>query len=131
MMKGALLLLAVSSVKAVEKPNLVLILGDDVGYNSVGFHGNNLEVETPRLDALASDGVTFSRFYAYCWCGPSRAALLSGRYAHHVYQNNQAIVQPDQGLPLGFATLADKLRGASSPPNPLTTQTHRHHTHFS
>ena len=83
-------------------PHLILVIGDDVGYNNVGYHGGNPEAQTPVIDSLASEGVTFSRFYAYCWCGPSRASLLSGRFPHRIYQNNQLLTQPDAGLPLGI-----------------------------
>ena len=100
---------AEKSIDVNGSPHLILVLGDDVGYNNVGFHGSNPEIQTPVLDQLATEGVTFSRFYAYSWCGPSRASLLSGRFPHRIYQNTQLATQPDQGLPLEFGTIATRL----------------------
>lgn len=60
-------------------PNLVLILADDLGWNMTG-HTGNPHVSTPFLDAhVPSQALTLERHYAYTWCGPSRASLLTGR----------------------------------------------------
>lgn len=65
-------------------PNIVLILADDLGYNDVSLHGGGVgggRVATPNIDAIASEGVHFTRGYAaHSTCAPSRAALMSGRY---------------------------------------------------
>ncbi|GAB5561408.1 MAG: hypothetical protein SynsKO_30550 [Synoicihabitans sp.] len=67
---------------AEERPNIVLILCDDLGYADVGFNGSP-DIKTPRLDALASGGVTFkSAYVAHPFCGPSRMSLMTGRYPH-------------------------------------------------
>ena len=95
---------------ALQQPHLFLIVGDDVGWNSVGYHDHNPEVLTPRLDKLAREGAIFQRMYAYMWCSPSRAALMSGRFPHHVYQEGQGVASPDAGLPLEMTTLAERLR---------------------
>ena len=64
------------------RPNIVLILADDLGYADVGFHGST-EMKTPHLDRLAKGGTTFSSAYvAHPFCGPSRMGLLSGRYPY-------------------------------------------------
>ena len=73
------LLLSLSS-PAAEKPNIILIMCDDVGYSDIGCYGG--EIETPNLDALAKGGVRFSQFYNTARCCPTRASLLTGLYAH-------------------------------------------------
>ena len=61
-------------------PNIVVIFFDDLGYGDLSIHGNQL-IETPRLDALATEGVRLTSFYApTSVCTPSRAALLTGRF---------------------------------------------------
>src|SRR5256885_69944 len=71
-----------SSAAAQPRPNIVLILADDLGYSDLGCYGS--EIVTPNLDRLASDGVRFTQFYNQARCCPSRAALLTGRYPHQV-----------------------------------------------
>jgi arylsulfatase A-like enzyme len=62
-------------------PNIVLILADDMGWNDISMNGPNSTAQTPNIDALAAEGVTFSQGYAaHATCAPSRAALMSGRY---------------------------------------------------
>jgi arylsulfatase A-like enzyme len=83
--------LALSSPEyANDKPNLVFIMADDVGYADVGFthslfpdHENteNFNVPTPHLDRLAKQGVVISQYYTHSTCTPSRASFLTGRYA--------------------------------------------------
>ncbi len=64
------------------RPNIIIILADDLGYADVGFNGAK-DIITPNLDALAEGGVSFSQAYvAHPFCGPSRAALMTGRYPH-------------------------------------------------
>src|SRR4051794_7978324 len=64
------------------KPNVVMILADDLGFSDIGCYGG--EIETPNLDALAAGGVRFTQFYNTARCWPSRAALLTGYYAQQV-----------------------------------------------
>ncbi len=67
-----------------KQPNILLILTDDLGYNDVGFNGSK-EIKTPNLDQLAANGTSFSQAYvAHPFCGPSRAALMTGRYPHKI-----------------------------------------------
>ncbi len=65
---------------AAPRPNVIVILADDLGYGDTGPYGNDL-VRTPSLDGLAREGVRFTHFYASgVYCSPSRAGLLTGRY---------------------------------------------------
>ncbi|MBI1369630.1 MAG: sulfatase-like hydrolase/transferase [Planctomycetes bacterium] len=75
------LLLAAAWVRAAEdaRPNLVMILVDDLGYNDVGCFGSPL-IKTPNIDRMAAEGIRFTSFYAQNVCGPSRAALMTGCY---------------------------------------------------
>ena len=69
--------------QASERPNILLILVDDLGYADVGFNGSK-DIKTPQLDALAKKGTTFSSAYVvHPFCGPSRMGLFSGRYPHN------------------------------------------------
>ncbi|MBI4890767.1 MAG: arylsulfatase [Acidobacteria bacterium] len=71
--------LAAAAAPAV-RPNIVLILADDMGFSDVGCYGS--EIETPNIDALARRGVRFTQFYNAARCCPTRASLLTGRYPH-------------------------------------------------
>jgi len=77
----ALILLAAlgSAAGAQERPNILIIFTDDQGYADLGCYGNEKN-DTPRLDRLAEEGTRFTSFYAQSVCGPSRSALLTGRY---------------------------------------------------
>ncbi len=63
-----------------KKPDIVLILNDDMGYSDIGCYGG--EIRTPALDALAANGLRFSQFYNTARCSPSRASLLTGLHPH-------------------------------------------------
>ena len=63
-----------------RRPNIVVILGDDLGFADMGSYGG--EIKTPHLDALASDGVRFTNFYTHASCSPTRSLLLSGVDTH-------------------------------------------------
>src|SRR6185503_5681478 len=65
------------------RPNVVLIVTDDVGYGDIGSYGAR-DVKTPSIDSLARDGVRLTDFYAAPQCTPTRAALISGRYQQRV-----------------------------------------------
>ncbi|WP_110358581.1 sulfatase-like hydrolase/transferase [Arenibacter sp. ARW7G5Y1] len=66
-------------VTAQDQPNIVIIFTDDQGYSDLGVFGSTTN-KTPRLDKLAKEGTRFTSFYAQHVCGPSRSALLTGRY---------------------------------------------------
>jgi arylsulfatase A-like enzyme len=75
---ACLLFALAASHAAPARPNIVLILADDMGFSDLGCYGG--EIKTPNLDRLASGGLRFSQFYNCAVCGPSRAALMSGLY---------------------------------------------------
>ncbi|MBT3410785.1 MAG: sulfatase-like hydrolase/transferase [Halieaceae bacterium] len=66
-----------ASVHATERPNIIVMVADDLGWADVGFHGG--EIDTPSLDRLAAEGMELSRFYTTPICSPTRAALMTGR----------------------------------------------------
>ncbi|MDP4896398.1 MAG: sulfatase-like hydrolase/transferase, partial [Akkermansiaceae bacterium] len=63
---------------ADERPNIVVMMVDDLGFSDIGCYGS--EIETPNLDALASNGLRFSQFYNTAKCHSSRVSLLTGQY---------------------------------------------------
>ena len=73
-------LLMASFCSAQEKPNVVLIMVDDMGYSDIGCYGG--EILTPNIDALASKGVRFTQFYNTSRSCPARASLMTGLYQH-------------------------------------------------
>ena len=70
--------LALNLLGAAQKPNILFILADDLGWKDVGFHGS--DIRTPNLDKLAAGGAKLEQFYAQPMCTPTRAALMTGRY---------------------------------------------------
>lgn len=99
----------------VSQPNIVLILCDDLGYSDVGFNGAK-DIKTPTLDYLASNGTVFTSAYvAHPFCGPSRASLMTGRYAHpmgsqfNLPRNN---TPPGKGIPVNETFFSKVLQKA-------------------
>ena len=72
------LLACVSGLSAYQRPNIVVIMTDDLGFSDIGCYGG--EIETPNLDALANNGLRFSQFYNTAKCHSSRVSLLTGQY---------------------------------------------------
>lgn len=91
------------------KPNILIIVGDDMGYHDVGFHGCK-DIPTPGLDALAAESVRFTNGYVTGpYCSPTRAGLLTGRYQTRFgHEFNPAGGQ--QGMPVSETTIADRFR---------------------
>jgi arylsulfatase A-like enzyme len=71
--------LTCAAAHAADKPNIVHIVSDDLGWRDVGFNGAT-DIKTPNLDALAESGARFTQFYTQSMCTPTRAALMTGRY---------------------------------------------------
>lgn len=72
-------------VGGAEKPNIIFILADDLGYSDLGCYGG--EIATPHLDSLAAGGLRFTQFYNTARCWPTRAALMTGYYAQQVHRD--------------------------------------------
>lgn len=83
-----------SSLFAAERPNIIIIMSDDMGYSDIGCYGG--EINTPNLDKLAKDGIRYTQFYNTSRCCPTRASLLTGLYAH---QTGIGHMMSDYGLP--------------------------------
>jgi arylsulfatase A-like enzyme len=101
---------------APRKPNILILLADDLGYADIGVHGSK-EIPTPHIDSLARNGVRCTSGYVSCpYCSPTRAALLTGRYQQrfgHEF-NPQLLKQggAGQGLHVNEVTIAQRLRDA-------------------
>lgn len=83
-----------SARAAARRPNILLILADDMGFSDIGCYGS--EIATPNLDRLAQRGMRFTQFYNNARCCPSRAALMTGLYSH---ETGIGLMTGDQGLP--------------------------------
>ena len=90
-----------------EKPNVLFVLADDLGWGDVSYHGS--EIRTPNIDRLAESGVELEQHYVCQACTPTRASLLTGRYpsrfVRHATTPSNAPVLPD-----GYETLATSLK---------------------
>lgn len=75
---SAIMMLMSISVMAGDKPNIIVMVADDLGWADEGFHGNRV-IETPSLDRIAAEGAQLNRFYTTPICSPTRAALMTGR----------------------------------------------------
>jgi len=120
----AAMVLALSlTIRAQDnRPNIVLIMADDMGYSDIGCYGG--EIETPNLDRLAAGGLRFSQFYNNARCCPSRASLMTGLYPHqagigHMTNDPEDSTAFNYGLPsyagdLNFrsVTIAEVLKTA-------------------
>ena len=104
---------------APRRPNIVVILGDDLGYSDMGMFGS--EIKTPNLDGLARDGVRFTNFYTHASCSPTRSLLLSGVDTHlNGLGNMDEWTAPNQRDLVGYegylntrvATLPQLLKGS-------------------
>ncbi len=107
-----LLLSPTHSVTAqTEKPNIVIILADDLGNADLGYRGS--DIKTPNIDKLANDGVQLEDFYGMPVCTPARAELMTGRYAMR-YGLETLVIFPSHtyGLPTDERTLAQALKDA-------------------
>ncbi len=83
---------------APERPNVILIMADDLGWGDVGFNGNTI-IKTPNLDALAGEGVIFERFYSACAVSsPTRGSVLTGRnpYRTGIFHANVGIMRQEE-----------------------------------
>ena len=104
---------------ADARPNIVIIMADDMGYSDIGCYGG--EISTPNLDALAANGLRFRQFYNAARCCPTRASLLTGLYQHQAgvgqmvgdlghpayqgYLNDRCVTIAEALKPAGYTTL--------------------------
>lgn len=103
---------------SAERPNIVLILADDLGYSDLGCYGG--EIKTPHIDALASGGVRCTQMYTSARCCPTRASLMTGLYPSQAGIGDFTSDQPNRERGPGYlgrlndncATLAEVLKGA-------------------
>jgi arylsulfatase A len=113
-----------ASAATADRPNVVLILADDLGWSDIGCYGADLH-ETPHLDRLAREGIRFTDAYAMSVCSPTRAALLTGKHAARLQMTiwsegslkgpaNRTLLQADarHDLPHSEITLARILQDA-------------------
>ena len=94
------------ALQTPRKPNVIVIIGDDLGYCDVGMYGCR-DIPTPHIDSIAKAGVKFTSGYVTApVCSPSRAGLMTGRYQHRFgFEFNagplqRALADPEMGLPL-------------------------------
>jgi arylsulfatase A-like enzyme len=101
-----------SSMAAPKKPNIIVILADDMGWGDAGFNGCK-EIPTPHLDKLASSGVVFPSGYAsHSYCSPSRAGLMTGRYQQRFGHESNPEANETDGTPLTETFLPEVLKQA-------------------
>ena len=87
------------------RPNILVIMVDDLGYNDLAINNENTEIDTPNMDQIAREGVRFTRHYAAAVCSPARAAFLTGMYPERLgYLPNGLGISP------GVITLPEKLK---------------------
>ena len=98
-----------------NRPNIVVIVSDDMGYADIGIHGSR-DIPTPHIDAMAKSGTRFTDAYVTGpYCSPTRAGFLTGRYPQrfgHEFNLEPGPRSENLGLPLSERTLADRLKGA-------------------
>jgi arylsulfatase A-like enzyme len=111
---------AVSSGAEAKRPNVIVLLADDLGYADLGCQGS-IAVRSPNIDSIAANGVRFTDGYVTAsQCAPSRAGLLTGRYQNRFgYDSNDANKPRSAknpaglgGMPVGERTMADRLKAA-------------------
>ncbi len=108
-------LMETAILSAADKPNIIVIVSDDAGYNEFSMNGGNPLFPTPRIDSIASNGIRFSNGYVSgTVCSPTRAGLLTGRYQNrfgHEF-NVPPVYSEDNGLSFNETTIAEVLKSA-------------------
>ena len=94
-----------------KKPNFVVIVADDLGWDSIGYSDDSMTFVTPYLTSLAQNGIIMENFYAQEVCSPSRGSLLTGRYPLSIgMQYGMVSANAEWGMPLDETTLAEVLQ---------------------
>ncbi len=100
---------------ADDRPNVLIIVADDLGYHDLGFQGSK-DIPTPHLDKLAASSIRCTNGYvSHSFCSPTRAGMLTGRYQHRFGHENNPTWMPQstaEGLPIQETTIADAMAGA-------------------
>lgn len=109
-------LVAASAFAADRKPNVLVILADDLGYGEIGCQGFTKEVPTPNIDSIAANGIRFTSGYVSGpYCSPTRAGLMTGRYQTrfgHEFNPGPGPSAPGKGLPTTEKTIGDRMKAA-------------------
>tara|TARA_R110002049_G_scaffold4601_5_gene32178 strand:+ start:250502 stop:251821 length:1320 start_codon:yes stop_codon:yes gene_type:complete len=107
------ILIGSQRIVALDRPNIVFIMADDLGYGDLGCYGCK-DINTPVLDGLASEGIRLTNYYANgSVCTPTRAAFMTGRYQQRLGLEDAVTYQEmNRGLPEDGLSLADALRSA-------------------
>jgi arylsulfatase B len=123
-----LFITSVSLVYADSKPNILIMVADDLGYADVGFNGGKV-IATPNLDQLAATGVNLTDFHSCPMCSPTRAGLMTGRWPIR-FGMMRAVVPPwsDYGLPSSEVTLAESLERLGYAHRGITGKWHLGHS---
>lgn len=104
-----LLLLFVLQATDAGKPNIIMFVIDDLGWNDTSYQG--AEYSTPTIDKLANEGIRLKQYYVQPLCSPSRSALLAGKYPYNLGLANGVITNGHPyGLNLDYKTIAQRLR---------------------
>jgi arylsulfatase len=90
---------------ATDKPNIIYLLADDLGYNELGCYGQKW-IKTPHIDAIAAEGMKFTQHYSGApVCAPSRCVLMTGMHSGHAYIRNNGEVKPEGQRPIPDSTV--------------------------
>lgn len=111
---GTFLIIAPAIAQTKEKPNIIYILADDMGYGDPGCYGQKI-IKTPNIDRLAAEGMLFTQHYAGCAVSaPSRSSLMTGLHTGHTFIRGNKEVQPEGQYPLpkNTFTIAKMLKQA-------------------
>ena len=96
-----------------QRPNILLIVSDDVGYADIGIYGSR-DIPTPNIDRIAREGIRFTNAYVSGpYCSPTRAGLMTGRYPQRFGYEFNPDGSPDYGLPLTEMPFAEQGRAVS------------------
>ena len=113
----ALWITSLTRIHAAEKPNILVILADDLGYGELTCQGYTGQIPTPHIDSLATSGIRFTSGYVSGpYCSPTRAGFMTGRYQQRYgHEFNPGPTQTDDaavGLSLSEKTFGDRLKAA-------------------
>lgn len=110
-------LLPAPSMAAARPPNILIIVGDDMGYGELGCQGFTQQIPTPNIDRIAAQGIRFTSGYVTGpYCSPTRAGLMTGRYqqrfGHELNPGPAHLTPPTVGLPITEKTMGDRFKAA-------------------